>query len=487
MLSWDPHAAWHLMSIIAVKHVYETLVLVGPDLAFEPSLATSWRMAKPTVWELELRQGVRFHDGTLLTVADVIFSLMRTKGASSEVRRFAAGIARVEDVGGGRFRIITERPDPLLPNKLSTLRIMSKAWAETQGAVAVDQPEEPQASYAREHTMGTGPFRLTDGGLTHFVLERYPDWWGRERWPFDPERVEFTTIQNITTQVADLLAGRVDLLPSPPGGDVLERLEATPGIRTVRISTLRVQLLVMNQTTAELASSDVRGRNPFRDRRVRRAVYQAIDIGRLQREGGFVHDVPIGVPLPPLLNGWSEELDRRLPYDPAASRVLLAEAGYPDGFGVRLDARSAGEAFLASLTGMLGGVGIQIEQVQVTDAERNVRIAERKADLYTMTLGTGLYDAFDYLENLYRSGGNDSGYANPEVDALLDTIGSELSTYARDGLIEQVWRIVLDDAVYVPLFRIVETWAMRNRLELPPDPRLHWDFRYARLKEEATR
>src|SRR5689334_9153069 len=109
VLSWDPHGAWHTQSIIAAKHVYETLVHI------EPGLATSWRLAGPTAWEIELRPGVRFHDGTPLTVEDVAFSLARAKGEGSEFRRYAKGIVRVEDAGGGKARVVTERPDPLMP------------------------------------------------------------------------------------------------------------------------------------------------------------------------------------------------------------------------------------------------------------------------------------------------------------------------------------------------------------------------------------
>ena len=121
VLSWDPHAAWHLTSINAFNHVYETLVHVGPDLGLEPSLATSWRLAAPTVWEVELRPGVRFQDGTPLTIEDVAFSLMRAKGEDSDFRRYALGIVRVQDAGGGKVRIVTGRPDPILPNRLSAL------------------------------------------------------------------------------------------------------------------------------------------------------------------------------------------------------------------------------------------------------------------------------------------------------------------------------------------------------------------------------
>ena len=237
----------------------------------------------------------------------------------------------------------------------------------------------------------------------------------------------------------------------------------------------------------------MRGHNPFRDRRVRRALYQAIDIARLQREGGNVDDVPIGIPLPSGINGYDPELDRRLPYDPAAARASLAAAGYPNGFKVRLDrwATSDLDAFYTSLAAMLGEVGIRVELARVQDAEMNTRLANRTADLYESGIGTSLYNSFDYLEVLYRGVGNRSiyasGYSSPEIDALLDAIDGEMSTYVRDALIEKAWRMVLEEAVYVPLFRLVQTWAMRDRLELPTDPRLLWDFRFARLKDAPAR
>src|SRR3954454_597800 len=160
-------------------------------------------------------------------------------------------------------------------------------------------------------------------------------------------------------QIADLLAGRVDFLPYPTL-TATDRLRAATGIRTVTFPSMRVQVLVMNQGVAELASSDVRGRNPFRDRRVRRAVYQAIDIGRLQHDWGNADDVPIGMPLPAGINSWSEELDRRLPYDPGAARALLAEAGYPNGFRVQEDHYATSvdlDTFHALLAAMLGAIG----------------------------------------------------------------------------------------------------------------------------------
>ena len=127
----------------------------------------------------------------------------------------------------------------------------------------------------------------------------------------------------------------IDLLQSPPP-EQLERIAATPGLKVQKAETNQTFYLGFDQASPELRSSNVKGRNPFADRRVRQAFYQGIDIGRIVE---VLHGlaVPAGMGIWPKGIGWSEELDRRLPYDPAKAKALLAEAGYPKGFDVRFD------------------------------------------------------------------------------------------------------------------------------------------------------
>jgi peptide/nickel transport system substrate-binding protein len=231
----------------------------------------------------------------------------------------------------------------------------------------------------------------------------------------------------------------------------------------------------------------VKGRNPFADVRVRRAVYEAIDEEAIRREVMRGLAVPTGLLIPPGANGWSEELDRRLPYDPATAKALLAEAGYPQGFVVTLDCPEGryvnDVAICRVVADMLGRVGIAVT-VDVQPIGRHFpKVTGRQTDFYLLGFFTVTFDAQNNLAGLFRSDGlfNGTGYADPQVDQLIDTLGTELSSPIRDALIEQVLRTVRDDVVYVPLHRQVLVWALRDGLELPIDPGDMPRFRSARL------
>jgi peptide/nickel transport system substrate-binding protein len=192
--TFDPHSVFHLQTIIATWQVYEQLFNVSYKLEVEPALATSWRLVDPVTWEFELRRGVRFHDGTPFTAADVAFSIDRAHGEDSEFNFLLDSIARVEAVDPGTVRIITTKPNALLPMQVRDVSIMSKDWATQHGALTAERSDAAQETYASRHANGTEPFRLvTIEPHKSYVLERNPDWWGLERWPHNIDRIEFAT------------------------------------------------------------------------------------------------------------------------------------------------------------------------------------------------------------------------------------------------------------------------------------------------------
>jgi peptide/nickel transport system substrate-binding protein len=275
-----------------------------------------------------------------------------------------------------------------------------------------------------------------------------------------------TKISDPTRGAQLLLAHEIDLLQSPPA-DQLERIAATPGLKVLKAEADLTLYVGFDQASPELRSSSVKGRNPFADRRVRQAFYQGIDIGRIV-EALHGLAVPAGMLIWPKGNGWSEELDRRPPYDPAKAKVLLAEAGYPEGFDVRFDCPAYREPVCSTIGASLQEIGIKVDVALQPASEVGYKIQTRATDFFYWA-NTEAFDSVWPFKERYLSDAEaaGTGYADPEVDALIDQIQGERVTYVRDGLIEQVWRKVLGDIVYVPLYRPINAWALRADLDLP--------------------
>jgi len=196
--------------------------------------------------------------------------------------------------------------------------------------------------------------------------------------------------------------------------------------------------------------------------------------------------IPAGMMVPPGVVGYSPELDRRLPYAPGTANALLVEAGYPEGFGVTLDCPNNryinDEAICRAIAAQLREVAIK---VAVYSQRKDVIFAKhdnRETDFYL--LGWAPHDSHEVLVRHYRTGGgeNAAGYSDPRVDELIDKIDREMVTYARDAMIEEAWKIVLEDIVYIPLHNQVIVWAMRDSFDIPVHPFNRPNFREARFE-----
>jgi peptide/nickel transport system substrate-binding protein len=203
--------------------------------------------------------------------------------------------------------------------------------------------------------------------------------------------------------------------------------------------------------------------------------------------------IPAGTIIQLGFNGYTPEFDTRLAYDPETAKTLLAEAGYPDGFKVQLDCPRNrylnDEAICRAVAAMLAKVGITVELAIAPMGEHIAKLRERRTDFYMLSWGGSAFDSLNHFVYLYRSDGqyNATGYANPRVDEQIDAIATTSVTYARDAMIEEVWRTVLADVVVVPLHHQVMVWALRNWLELPIDALDLPRFRLARFKSPAAR
>ena len=160
-LTFDPHAVPHTPTMVETSQVYESLVGFNSRYEIEPSLAVAWNLIDPTTWQFDLRQSVRFHDGSPFTAEDVVFSLNRAMSSTSGFKGgdFAT-ITAVEAVDGHTVRIKTTGPNMILPDQLNIISMMSKRWAEEHDALLPAAYGDDVTSYAEKHANGTGPFKL---------------------------------------------------------------------------------------------------------------------------------------------------------------------------------------------------------------------------------------------------------------------------------------------------------------------------------------
>ena len=324
-----------------------------------------------------------------------------------------------------------------------------------------------------------------------YVLVRNPAWWGAADYPHNIDRVVHTWKEGDAEKLAALLEGEIDLLQAPPYS-ALDQIRRTPGLKLAHRPALLTAFLGLDQGSAELRSSNIKGRNPFKDKRVRQAISYAIDIEPILGDLMGELLVPAGMLVAPGVNGYSAELDQPPPHDPERARALLAEAGYPDGFSVTLDCPSEyGDDEIATCRGVaeqLGAVGIEVAvNLLPTNALDAKLYKDRQSDFFFEVWPMDPDPERVLREWFSPNIWNVSGYANPRVDELIEKIKTEMVTYARDAYLEEAWRIVTEDLVYLPIRRGVSVFAMRENLEIPPDP---WNvprFRLARFKAPDTR
>ena len=455
-----------------------------------PQLAVAWQILDPTHWEFELRQGVRFHDGTPFTADDVVFSIERAQMKTSDFQYRVDGIAAARAIDDHTVRITTTDPDPSLWLKLADVAIMSKAWAQAHGVTKpADFIGAHEETYATRHADGTGPFVLQSfeprGG---WMLKRNPDWWGKANYPDDNiDRVVHVRKQGDSENVAALLRGELDLLQAPPYS-AIDQIRSNPGLKIAYRTKLHTMFFGLDQGSAELRSSDVKERNPFKDKRVRLAMAYAMDMQ------SALHDlmgdlfIPAGMIAAPGVNGYIPELDRAAVRDPDKAKALLAGAGYPDGFSVTLDCPNDwGDDEITECKAaaqQLSAVGIEVAVKFMPQDKWEEKVYKRHESDFHMDGSLMDPDSEGILRKLFQSQGelNVVGYANPRVDELLDKIKGEMVTYARDAYLEEAWKIVTTDLVYLPIRHGVSVFAMRRNLDIPPDP---WDVPRFRLAHMA--
>ena len=470
-LTLDPHAQNEGPTSTLAHQIYEPLLLRDHAGELEGALATSWEPSEedPNVWTFQLREGVTFHDGAAFTAEDVKFSIERAQSENSGYKELLNSIVEVRIVDDTTVEFVTDGPNPILPSNLTNLMILDKGWAEANDVVGVQNYNEGESTYATQFANGTGPYVLESREPdVRTVLTANEDYWGADEFPLDVTRIEFTPIQNAATRVAALLSGEVDFIQDVPVQD-LARVEGTDGLTLKTAPQNRVIFLGLNSGAADIEADDVDGANPLADVRVRRAMNMAIDRDAIQQVVMRGQSEPAGVISPPFVNGWTAELDGMSSTDMEGARALLEEAGYADGFTIRLDCPNDryinDEAICQAVVGMLGRIGITVNLDAKPKAQHFPLIQTGGTDFYMLGWGVPTFDS-EYIFNFLvhsrtedRGSWNGTGYSNEELDAKIASLASETDLDARNATIAEIWQVVQDEALYVPIHNQVLNWG----------------------------
>jgi peptide/nickel transport system substrate-binding protein len=466
--------------------LFESLVYYNSrTFKVEPQLATEWKLLTPTQLRVTLRKGVKFSDGSALEAEDVIFSINRAMSKTSNFGVYTQGIDKVVKVDANTIDILMKAANPVILNQLTELRVMSKAWAEKNKSVEPKDSKTKDENFAHRNAMGTGPFVVDSWQPDQkLVLKRNPNWWGKMEGNLT--EIVYTPVKSEATRVAAILSGEVDMVLDPNLQD-LTRIRNTPNLKVLDGAENRTIFLGMDQFRDELPGSNVKGKNPLKDVRVRKALYQAIDISTLNRVTMRGLSQPTGTLISPQVNGWTKKADTRFPFDIKASQKLLADAGYKDGFEVDFACPNNryinDEEICQAITAMWSKVGVKAKLRTQPLVTYFPMIQRYEASIYMLGWGVPTFDALYSLQSLVRSVGaggdgnyNVGRYSNPQMDALVERIKKETDADLRRNLIEKALVLSHEDVSHLPLHNQIIPWAMKKNIDLVhrADNRIDW-------------
>jgi peptide/nickel transport system substrate-binding protein len=400
----------------------------------------------------------------------VVFSLGRIKQPQGTMQIYVTGIKEIRKVDDHTIDMILNAPAPLLLRNIIDFRIMSKAWAEKNNTTNVQDYKAKEENFASRNVMGTGAYRITGWQPEQRItMTINPDWWDKHQG--NVREVIYTPIKSDPTRVAALLSGDVDMLTDLPTQDVA-RLRSDSKLKIVDGPEVRPIFLAPDMGSPELKYSNVKGKNPFADKRVRQALSMAIDREAIRRNIMRGLSIPAGVMVAPGVNGNSPALDTPTKADPEGAKRLLAEAGYPDGFEFRLNCPNNryvnDEEICQAILAMWARIGVRAQLMAENMATFIQKVQNFDSSMYLLGWGVATYDAQYAVQSLARTrtSGADGNFnfsriSDPVVDRLTDAMKTETDTAKRDAMILEALQRIKDEVLLIPIHHQMRPWAMR--------------------------
>ncbi len=466
-------------------HIFGYLVERDEKSHLVPGLATEWKTIDPLTWEFKLRKGVKFHDGSDFTAADVVASIERVPTVPRSPSSFSAytkQIKQLEVVDPYTIRFHTATPYPLMPSDMTQVMIINKAFKTAS-------TEDFNSGKA---AIGTGPYKLvkyTKGDRIELV--RFDGYWGgKTPW----EHVTMKLLTQDAARAAALLSGDVQVIEAVPPAD-MPRLKSDKRISVYR--TVADRLIYLHLDSNRDVSPGVTDRsgaplakNPLKDARVRKAMSMAINRPGIVAQVMEGEAIPAGQLVPDFLFGATKSLHPEK-YDPAGAKKLLAEAGYPNGFGITIASpnnRYVNDAKIAqAVAQMLARVGIDTKVNAMPSGPFFSKASDLEFSLMVVGWSTGTGEASSSLKNLIMTFNKDKGYgnanrgrySNPKVDLLTEDALQTVDDAKREAYLQRATELAINDTAIIPLHFQVNLWATRNGIKYTPrtdENTLAWKF-----------
>lgn len=478
----DPHFYNLVPNLIVSDHMFEGLVTMSPDMKVVPALAESWNMVDSLTWEFKLRKGVKFHDGTEMTAEDVAWSLDRPAtivGSPASLVTYTKAIANKTVVDPYTIRITTSEPYPLLLPDLTMIYIVSKK---------ATQKVSSEEFSSGKGMVGTGPFKFVKFQRDDRVeLVRHDGYWGKKAaW----SKVTLRFISNGATRIASLLSGDVQAIENVPTPD-LGRVRSDSNLALfTKVSNRLIYLYPDAMREKSPFVTDKEGKpldkNPLRDVKVRTAISMAINREAIKDRVMDGLASPTNNLVPINLFGYSPQL-KDVKYDPEGAKKLLAEAGYPNGFGLTLHTPNNryvnDERISQTVAQMLTRIGIDTKVEAMPMAVYGSRGAKGEYSMGLLGWAAQTGEASSPLRAIGSCPDSAKGfgaanwlkYCNPKADQVLVKALSTVNDGERLKLLQEAAAQVVNDGGVIPLHHQVTTWAGKKGIAFTPrtDERTH--------------
>ena len=463
--------------VSTAENMFESMIRFDSKLRIQPALAVSWKLIDPMTWEIELREGVKFHDGSPFTAADVAYSLLRARNVPNSpgpLSSFVRAVKETEVVGPHTIRVHTISPTPLLMDMIGRIFIIPAALGP---AVTTDDFNAGRAMN------GTGPYRFKQWlPGDRVTMEANPAHWG--------DKPEFGTVTlkflaNPAARSAALLSGSVDVIEQIPPSDIGVFQNRADVTLFSAVST-RVVYLAMDQGRDDspfVTDKDGKplGANPLKDRRVRLALSKMINRAAIAERVLAGAGEPSGQIVPEGMGGHDPAL-KPMAYDAEGARRLLTEAGYPDGFGITLHGSNNrfpnDSQLMQAIAQMFTRGGLKVNGVEVLPYNVYApRATQRQFSLFDFSYGsigssslnglTGVLATFDAAVGTGSL--NRARYSNKQFDAVLGLAAAEFDEAKRNRFLAEATKLAMEDGAILPLYWQRLYWAARKGFAVDPD------------------